>query len=85
MGYRHKIGVLKKEKHNEFKDLNLDELKKWFHKREVSNDDYIPIYEITNEIFELGKYVDDSYLEPFRTSISNVYQVDEYFNEEQDF
>lgn len=79
MGYRHKIGKMPKELFNRIKDVqSKKELftllnKEW--KEDVEDEDtqwenrYLGSYEITKEIFELGKYVDDAYLKPFSSRI----------------
>lgn len=79
MGYRHNIGILEKEKHEEIKDLTVSQLKKWY------GDDYVPCYKLTKEVYELGKYVDDEYIEPFKTKVftkkatNRYYEVDHAF------
>lgn len=92
MGYRHKIGIMPKELHNKIKEAkSYKELYESI-KGEGSYpnptklpsgdeyiDDYIGCYDITKEIYELGKYADDSYLKDYREEVFvNKDLVDRY-------
>ena len=83
MGYRHKIGILDKEKHNVFKSLDMDEMKLKYGDKD--NDYWISFHELTNEVFDLGKYYDDSFLKQYSFPIFENEEVNHEANEEDDF
>jgi hypothetical protein len=88
MGYRHKLGLLSKEKHSVIQDMTLGELKTWFFKNTEPQDDedwYMPCYEITEEFYEIGKYFDDTFLENYTTPVFTKKETHEYFNTDGDF
>lgn len=98
MGYRHKIGVMPKIFHDKIKHASsykeLYELVKGPNSYPAPTklpsgseylDDYLGCYEITEEIYELGKYVDDSFLKPFRSEVFFNKELVDKYNKEQAF
>lgn len=91
MGYRHKLGVLSKEKHDIIKDMTLPQLKEWYkvnHEYESiveEEDAYVPCYDITKEIYELGKYYDDEFLMQYISPIFSNAEVEEYYRQDNAF
>ncbi len=79
MGYRHKLGLLDKEKHSQIKDMTVAQLKKWY------GDDYVPCYEITNEVYELGKYYDDNFVKTYAIDVFSKPATNKYYKSENDF
>lgn len=80
MGYRHKLGILEKEKHHIIKDMTVKQLKEWY-----GDEEYVPCYEITKEVYELGKYYDDRFIAPFRSDVFSKEGTNKYFQSENDF
>ena len=90
MGYRNHIAVLSKERHNIIKDMTRDELQKWWTKEsgekpDEDGDIYVPVYKLSREVFELGKYCDMSYLDPYRSDLFSNKEVNTNFNTENEF
>lgn len=92
MGHRHNIGKMPKTLHDSIKDSSsLKELReavgKTWKEPEDEDDDYnyLGCYELTTELFCLGKSIDDSYLEPFRSDVFSSPELTKYYNTERDF
>jgi len=85
MGYRHYIGTLSKKRREQIKTLSVSELIEWGKQNNVGENDYVASYHLANEIYEMGKYVDDKYLEPYRSPVFTNKDTDEYFQEDHDF
>lgn len=90
MGYRNKIALLDKGVHVEIKDMTMDEIKNYWSNKtgeEIDEDGYlyIPIYELSNEIYELGKYCELDYLNEHKKDIFSKKEVEDYFNDGQEF
>lgn len=58
MGYRNKIAILSKDVHEQIRGLTYGELVKWHQAsgKDPVLDDYVPAYEIAEELYCLGKY-----------------------------
>lgn len=79
MGYRNKIAILDIAKREEIKDMTIDQLKKSYNK------DYVSCYEISKEVYEIGKYWDHDFLMKFKRDIFTNPDTNNFFNEESEF
>lgn len=79
MGFRNYIGVMDKKKHGTIKDMTIPQLKKWY------GDDYVPCYKLTNELYEIGKYWDHSFLKPHITKVFSKRNTNKYYEEDHEF
>lgn len=87
MGYRNKISLLEKSKREEVKEMTYEQLVKWFKKSDTvdPDDDYVPCYELSEEIYELGKYCDLKYLDEVKMPVFLNSETDSRFNEDGEF
>jgi hypothetical protein len=75
MGFRHKLGILEKTKFDRIKDTTIEEYDKG-HKA---------IYEITKEVYELGKYFNREFLDEFISPVYSNKEVHDSANDDNDF
>lgn len=78
MGYRHKLGILTKASHEVIKDMTPKQLREHFKNKNVQ------IYDIVDEIYELGKYYDDLFLKPYRTEVFTKDSTNAYYKTDKD-
>ena len=79
MGYRNKIALLEIKVRDEIKDMTYKQLQKWY------GDDYVPCYEIADEVYEIGKYWDHKFMKQFKKDIFTRPSTNKQFNEESEF
>lgn len=86
MSYRYKIGLLEKQTYKTIKDMSYQEIAQWFHKDKYEKeDDYVPIYKLTKEIYELGKNCDMTHLKPCIKPVFSNKNTHKKFNDENEF
>lgn len=90
MGYRNKISLLSKDRHQIIKGMTNKQLEKWWlaQNENADVDDgrvYVPMYDLSEEIYEMGKYCDNKYLKPFKKMIFDKPAVNKRFNDEGEF
>lgn len=91
MGYRNKIAILSKERHEIIKDMTHGQLVKWFQKNlseagALDEDDkYVPCYELAEELFDMGKYCELDVLNQFKRPIFSKVRTNNQFNDEGEF
>lgn len=80
MGYRNKIGILDKSLHEEIKRMTYKQLVEKF-----GEDDYAPCYEITKEIYEIGKYWEHDFLKLHTFPLFTRKATHKHFNDGGEF
>lgn len=90
MGYRNKISLLDKNTHREIKDLTNKQLEKWWLDKNPNADVddnyvYVPMYELSEEVHEIGKYWEHKFLKPYKKPIFSKRRTDQRFNSQGEF
>ena len=90
MGFRNNIALLSRERYELIKDMTMDEINLWWSKEtgekpDEDGDVYVPIYKLSREVFELGKYCELDYLKPYRKDIFSNKEFNKDCNTDHDF
>lgn len=88
MGYRNKIALLSKEDHAAIRGMTHKQLIKWFQNKKEKpdyTDTYVPMYEISEEIYELGKYCELKFLKEHKQKIFDRPALNREYNGEGEF
>ena len=87
MGYHNRIAILSKEKHQIIQNMTHGELVKWFKgvKKVDPDDSYVPCYELSEEVYGMGKGCDLKYLKPFMKPVFSKVRTHNRYNDEGEF
>ena len=87
MGYRNNIAILCKEKHKAIRGMTMPQLRKWYFAPEKvdPDDDYVPLYELSEEVYGMGKSCDLSFLKQVKKEIFDRPATNKYFNDDNEF
>jgi hypothetical protein len=81
MGYRNKIGILDKSVHDEIKRMTYKKLIQKYNPQE----DYVACYNITKEIYEIGKYWEHDFINEYTFPLFTRKDTNQKFNQDGEF